>query len=165
MHEPITSFENEFAFLSNFFHSPITYEGIKYPTVEAAFQAAKTFNESERKMIAAAETPGKAKRMGRKVQLRADWEQVKDGIMEELVRLKFTSSPTLAIQLWSTGDRELVEGNWWNDTYWGVCDGVGRNQLGKTLMKIRTELKIKAEMINTLENDIKITDKYKNLIS
>ena len=159
MKEPITSFENEFAFLSNFYHSPIVYEGIKYPTVEAAFQAAKTFNEIEKKTIAAAATPGQAKRLGRRVSLRPDWEQVKDSVMEELVRLKFTSSPTLAIQLWSTGDRELVEGNWWNDTYWGVCNGVGRNQLGKTLMKIRTELKIKAQMINTLEKDIESIDK------
>ena len=64
--------------------------------------------------------------------------------MEELVRRKFQSSISLRLQLWSTGDKELIEGNTWNDTYWGVCNGVGRNQLGKTLMKIREELKAKA---------------------
>ena len=154
----IDSFENEFAFLSNFYPSKICYEGIEYPTVEHAFQAAKTFDFEQRVAIAAALAPGKAKRMGRSVSLRPDWEEVKDSIMEELVRRKFKDK-RLAIQLWSTGDRELVEGNWWNDTYWGVCNGVGRNQLGKTLMKIRTELKVKAQMINTLEKDIESIDK------
>lgn len=144
MKTPINSFNNEFAFLSNFYSSPIVYEGIEYPTVEHAFQAAKTFDFETRVKIAAAATPGQAKRLGRSVTLRSDWEQVKDSIMEELVRRKFQSSTSLCLQLWSTGDRELIEGNTWNDIYWGVCNGVGRNQLGKTLMKIREELKAKA---------------------
>lgn len=151
----IDKFDNEFAFLSNFYSSPIVYEGIEYPTVEHAFQAAKTFDFDQRKLIAAADTPGKAKRMGRTVSLRSDWEQVKDGIMEELVRRKFQSSTSLCLQLWSTGDKELIEGNTWNDTYWGVCNGVGRNQLGKTLMKIREELKAKAWLEYLLEQDIR----------
>lgn len=152
----IDKFDNEFAFLSNFYSSPIVYEGIEYPTVEHAFQAAKTFDFDQRKLIAAADTPGRAKRLGRTVSLRSDWEQVKDGIMEELVRLKFQSSTSLCLQLRSTGEKELIEGNWWNDTYWGVCNGVGRNQLGKTLMKIREEIKIKQYLISELEKDLKL---------
>lgn len=155
MKTPINSFNNEFAFLSNFYSSPIVYEGIEYPTVEHAFQAAKTFDFETRVKIAAATTPGQAKRLGRSVTLRSDWEQVKDSIMEELVRRKFQSSTSLCLQLWSTGDRELIEGNTWNDTYWGVCNGVGRNQLGKTLMKIREELKAKASLEYLLEQDIR----------
>ena len=143
MPKVIDSFENEFAFLSNFYSCIIVYEGIYYPTVEHAFQAAKTLDFEQRKTIAAAPTPGQAKRLGRKVDLRSDWEEIKDGVMEELVRRKFNSSFILKTMLLATGDRELIEGNWWNDTYWGVCKGVGRNQLGKTLMKIREELRVK----------------------
>lgn len=155
MPKVIDSFENEFAFLSNFYPSKICYEGIDYPTVEHAFQAAKTFDFEQRVGIAAAPTPGKAKRMGRSVSLRPDWEEVKDSIMEELVRRKFKDK-YLALLLWSTGDKELIEGNSWNDTYWGVCNGVGRNQLGKTLMKIREEIKIKQYLISELEKDLKL---------
>lgn len=92
----ITSFENEFAFLSNFYSSPIQcLDGITYPTVEHAFQAMKTTNLELRKQIAAAETPGRAKRMGRRLLLRPDWEDIKLQVMEETVRAKFYSSPSL----------------------------------------------------------------------
>lgn len=150
----IDSFENEFAFLSNFYPCHINYEGIDYPSVEHAFQAAKTLDIEHRIAISEAPTPGKAKRMGRALNLRADWEQIKNSVMEELVRRKFQDR-SLAIQLWSTGEKELIEGNWWNDTYWGVCNGIGSNHLGKILMKIRAELKIKAQLIIAIENDLK----------
>jgi predicted NAD-dependent protein-ADP-ribosyltransferase YbiA (DUF1768 family) len=60
--------------------------------------------------------------------------------MEDLVRLKFTTHPDLCERLLTTGDAELIEGNSWNDTFWGVCRGKGRNELGKVLMKVRSEL-------------------------
>lgn len=67
---------------------------------------------------------------------------MKDGIMEEIVRAKFTQNQELKAQLLSTGDAILIEGNTWNDRYWGVDvrSGVGKNHLGKILMKIRLEL-------------------------
>jgi ribA/ribD-fused uncharacterized protein len=136
----IDQFTGDYDFLSNFHPSPIEVDGIVYSTVEHAFQAAKTFDLEEKQAVAQAATPGIAKRKGRKVQLRPDWEQVKVGIMEELVRLKFTTYPDLGEQLLATGDAELVEGNNWNDTFWGVCRGKGRNALGKILMKVRSEL-------------------------
>jgi ribA/ribD-fused uncharacterized protein len=77
---------------------------------------------------------------GRQVQARPDWEQVKVGIMEQLVRLKFTTHSSLRDQLLATGDAELLEGNTWKDTFWGVCRGQGRNELDKILMKVRSEL-------------------------
>lgn len=92
--------------------------------------------------------------MGRTVPLRSDWEQVKDSIMEELVRRKFQDK-SLAFMLWSTGNKELIEGNSWHDTYWGMCNGVGRNQLGKTLMKIREEIRNKNYLIYELEKDLR----------
>ena len=75
----IDSFEGEFEFLSNFFPSPIRFEGMVYPTVEHAFQAAKTMDMAKRKMIAGLPSPGQAKREGRKVTLRPDWEEVNNG--------------------------------------------------------------------------------------
>ena len=82
-------FENEFEFLSNFSESEIILDGIIYPTVEHFFQAMKTKDPIQRAEIAAAPTPGKAKRLGRQVQLRSDWEEVKDQCMLDALRLKF----------------------------------------------------------------------------
>lgn len=142
----ICKFDGEFFFLSNFFESKVEYEGITYPTVEHAFQAAKTLDNDTRKKVAAAGSPGRAKRMGRSLYLRADWEKVKFKIMEDLIREKF-KNPELREKLLSTGDAELVEGNTWHDNIWGNCNCPrcieieGQNNLGKTLMKIRKEIR------------------------
>ena len=120
----IDKFRGKYWFLSNFYESPIEEENITYPTVEHYFQAQKTFNQEEKLKIAQATKPAKAKKMGRKVNLRKDWEDVKIQVMENV----------------ATGDEELVEGNPWGDRYWGVCNGSGKNKLGKLLMKIRKEL-------------------------
>lgn len=141
----ICEFENKYAFLSNFYASPFTHDGIIYPTNEHFFQAMKTLDIDERKKIAAAETPGLAKRMGRNVQLRSDWEKIKVDIMMLGLRLKF-KDPELATKLIATGDEELVEGNWWCDQFWGSCNcskhirTPGRNVLGMLLMELRKEL-------------------------
>lgn len=136
----IKEFAGKYEFLSNFWHSPFTYEGIVYPTNEHFFQAMKTLDWNERNWIASAETPGIAKRRGRACTLRSDWEKVKDEVMLTGLRIKF-SNPALRTQLIMTGDEELVEGNWWGDTCWGVCNGVGENRLGKLLMQVREEIK------------------------
>ena len=141
----IVEFDGQYAFLSNFYSSPFIYEGIVYPTNEHFFQAMKTLDIDERKKIAAAETPGKAKRMGRNVQLRSDWEKVKVYYMELGLRLKFANK-ALAEKLIATGDEELIEGNWWCDQTWGSCNcpkhirTPGRNLLGMLLMELRKEL-------------------------
>ena len=135
----INSFEGKYAFLSNFYEHPITEGGITFPSNEHYFQAMKVLDPIDRVIISKAGTPGRAKRLGRSVQLRSDWEEIKLSVMENALRLKF-ADPELAAMLKATGDEELVEGNWWNDTYWGVCNGVGQNHLGKLLMKIRAEL-------------------------
>lgn len=85
--------------------------------------------------------PSEAKRLGRRVRLRSDWEQVKYDVMLDVVRAKFNQHPDLAQKLLATGDEELVEGNDWGDTYWGVCNGRGKNMLGKILMRVRAELR------------------------
>ena len=142
----IDKFEGEFAFLSNFYEAEVEYEGIKYPTNEHAFQAAKSLNPARRLEIAMLDTPGKAKRAGRSLQLRHDWEQVKYDVMLDIVFAKFYQHPELATKLLATGDAELIEGNWWNDTTWGVCNGVGSNWLGRILMMVRARLYLETQL-------------------
>jgi ribA/ribD-fused uncharacterized protein len=142
--EPITSFREEYAFLSNFYAHPVEYEGMIYPTVEHAFQAAKTLDPVEREKVRSAETPTSAKRLGKRVTLRRGWDTLRFTVMEEVIRLKF-ADPDLRAKLVATGARELIEGNTWRDTTWGMIrtkDGgwKGRNELGKILMKVRAEV-------------------------
>ena len=147
MNKVIDCFDDEYAFLSNFYEHKFSYNAQTFATSEHAFQAAKCVNASEAEWIRAANTPGIAKRRGRQVSLRGDWELVKDQIMYDILIAKF-SDPELKAKLIATGDAELVEGNNWHDNYWGVCscgtvrcaDKIGRNMLGKTLMRIRSEL-------------------------
>lgn len=140
----IDFFDGEYAFLSNFYNASCIFEEKLYPTVEHAFQAAKSLDHAERDWIAAAGSPGLAKRLGRRINLRPDWEKVKFDVMEECLRSKFADS-VLKQKLLATSDEELVEGNYWHDNTWGNCscerckDIVGRNMLGNILMKLRTE--------------------------
>lgn len=134
----INSFRGSYEFLSNFYPATVEYEGLFYPTVEHAFQAAKTVSVYQRAGILGRSTPALAKRMGRQVTLRPNWEDIKIRIMESLVRQKFRDKE-LKEKLLATGNEELIEGNWWGDTFWGVCRGEGHNHLGKILMKTREE--------------------------
>ncbi len=136
----ITSFSGDCAFLSNFYLAPTPYEGIVYPTSEHAFQAAKTLDVAERRRLADLSTPAQAKRAGRRVVLRADWEKVKIAIMTTIVRAKFQHNPELAQKLLATVNAELIEGNRHRDRFWGVCGGKGQNWLGRILMEVRAEL-------------------------
>lgn len=140
----ILGFRGEFAFLSNFFESNIIYQGISYPTVEHAFQAAKSTDSNERQKIADCGKASQAKRIGRRMQLRPDWETVKLKIMKELLILKF-SNPILKEKLLATNNLEIIELNNWGDKYWGAIrlkdnQIVGENHLGKLLTEIRTEI-------------------------
>lgn len=136
----IDSFFGKYRFLSNFWPCEIEYEGIIYPSTEHAFQAAKTLDEKKRLEIARLDgLPAIAKKVGKTLELRDDWEQIKISVMEDLLRKKFCHQE-LREQLLLTGDSELIEGNYWNDKFWGVCNGEGQNWLGKLLMKVRKEI-------------------------
>lgn len=148
--ETIINFDGQYAFLSNFFYAPFVYEDNIYPTNEHFFQAMKTLNPEERRNIAEARTPGVAKRMGRKVQLREDWEEVKIDIMRLGLRLKFKAHMGLTEKLIKTGDADLIEGNTWHDNFWGIClcpkcQGKGQNHLGLLLMETRDRFKEEME--------------------
>ena len=138
----ILMFKDKFNFLSNFYPSIIYYESYIYPTVEHAFQASKTIDKELKEIIRDMLTAGKAKKYGRYVPLRIDWEDIKLNIMEEILKIKFTLS-SFKEKLLATENIELIEGNYWNDQFWGfdLKENKGQNHLGKILMKIRDELK------------------------
>lgn len=142
----ITSFAGDYSFLSNFYPALIELDGENYPTVEHAFQAAKTDDSEERRRVRDAATPASAKYLGKRVTLRPGWNDLRFGVMETLVRQKFTRHADLREKLLATGDAELIEGNTWRDTTWGAVWNkdkgywAGKNHLGRILMKIRDEL-------------------------
>src|SRR5207247_2367670 len=114
------------------------------PSVEHAYQSAKSVLTDDRRRIATMPTPAEAKKEGRKLTLRPDWDRVKFQVMEDCVRYKFTHHPELRQRLLATGQTPLEEGNDWGDRIWGVYQGQGENRLGKILMKIRAELQAPA---------------------
>ena len=142
----ITSFKDEYFFLSNYYEIPVTYNGVTYQSSEAAYQAQKC---PERIPEFVNLTPDQSKHYARKLPLRKDWEQVKVRIMTEIVREKFTN-PEMREKLLGTGNAYLAEGNTWGDRIWGTVDGQGQNLLGQILMQVRNEIR----------NELSITYKY-----
>lgn len=139
--KPIESFSGNYRWLSNFWLAEVTLDGIVYPSVEHAYQAAKTTDSAQRSTIRDCTTAGEAKHCGRRVTVRPNWNAMKLTYMEDFVRQKFTQHAYLKQNLLATGNAPLVEGNNWGDTFWGVCKGRGQNHLGRILMKIREELR------------------------
>lgn len=144
--ESITQFDGKYRFLSNFWPAQVKYEKYLYPSVEHAYQAAKSFHDPSRIHLTDALIPAsKAKKFGQSLDIRPDWEFAKLTIMEGLVRQKFLN---LDLMRWllATKDAYLEEGNYWHDQYWGNCtcarhkDFPGKNHLGRILMNIRVEL-------------------------
>ena len=135
----INEFKGKYYFLSNFYNAPVIYDGVTYQNNEAAFQSAKVLDKSIRETFSTLD-PSSAKRKGRHVQLRSDWEEIKSGVMYEICLAKFSQNNELKNKLLATGEEYLEEGNTWGDTVWGVCNGVGENRLGKILMRVRSEL-------------------------
>ena len=139
----IMSFRGEYSFLSNFYEGKVfTYKGLKFNNTEAPFHAEKCWSRAkEFEMI----RPLQSKRLGRRVLMRRDWEQIKDRVMYDVCYAKFTQDPVLKAKLLATGNRELVEGNTHGDRCWGMtCSNgvwIGENRLGKVLMKLREDLR------------------------
>lgn len=134
----IESFSGDYFFLSNFAFSPIMWGSYEYRTVEHAFQAAKTNDPLSQSLIRQAPTPQAAKSLGRRVELRLNWEESKVPVMYDLLRRKFDRKEQRAL-LEATDDALLVEGNTWGDRIWGVSGSVGHNMLGRLLMLVREE--------------------------
>lgn len=142
-------FRGKYSFLSNFTFVPtgIRYNGLTFHTVENAYQAAKCSNVTDMYQFTSI-PPEQAKKLGRKISIRDDWDEVKLDIMKELLLQKF-ACPSLAEQLIATGDGYIAEDNYWHDNYWGICNCPNcidkfpfenQNHLGKLLMEIRAKL-------------------------
>ena len=138
----ISQFRGEFRFLSNFFPATVVMEGLRFTDTEAAFQSQK---EPEKAHMFEGLDPATTKAMGRKANLREEWDEVKNDVMRRVVRLKFEQNTDLRKRLIDTGDAVLIEGNNWHDNYWGACtcEGCerkkGKNMLGNILMELRSE--------------------------
>lgn len=142
MSDSILGFNREYRFLSNFYPATVELDGLEYASTEYAYQAAKTTDPAERRRIRESQKPGDAKRLGKQVKMRTDWEQIKIGVMKNLVLQKFTKHKELKEKLLATGDAHIEETNTWGDTFWGVCKGKGHNHLGKILMEVREEINL-----------------------
>lgn len=136
----IRSFKGDFSFLSNFYPCCVYYQGEQFSSAERAYQAAKCLDKSKWVQFQTCSTDGYAKALGSQIELRPDWEDVKVDVMYEILKSKF-SNIELKNKLLDTGNCHLEEGNKHGDRFWGTVQGVGRNQLGKCLMKLRDELR------------------------
>jgi len=152
----INRFVGKYRFLSNFYLCPIKVQedvpeqgivNVVYPSVEHAYQAAKSFESWYKRGLRETDSPVDAKRMGKGIRLRPDWDSVKVNIMLELLHKKF-SQPDLRAMLLSTGDAELIEGNDRGDKEWGVYGGDGENLLGKLLMRVRDNIWLEESVLS-----------------
>ena len=139
MSKAIDSFTDSFRYLSNFAYTPLRYNGKSFLSAEAAYQAAKCKNSEDQQLFSSL-TASEAKKLGRKIEIREDWDEIKLGIMTDIVRIKFKVYPGFAEALRLTHPAPLIEGNYWGDTYWGVCNGEGQNHLGEILMQVRQDI-------------------------
>ncbi len=141
----IDSFTGKYGFLSNFYKNVLVIDGISYSTLEHAFQSVKTLSIFEKRKIANKNTAKKAKIYGQTVKLRKGWEKIKIRVMKKLLVRKFKNE-NLRNKLLETGNKILIEGNYWHDNFWGncmceSCCDTGRNELGNLLMDVRQKIK------------------------
>lgn len=140
----INEFRNDNYFLSNFYECPVTYDGLTYRNNESAFQAQKCINSKDREQFTTLNS-SEAKKLGRRVVLRKDWEDIKVQVMKEIVTAKFEQNEDLQQKLLDTGDAYLEEGNTWGDRVWGTVNGAGANNLGKILMEVRENIRLEKD--------------------
>lgn len=146
MTDQILGFFDEYRFLSNFEGPGFTIDGVFYKTNEHFYQAWKAENVTDFMFVRQAKTPGEAKKRGRTVKIRPEWDEIKLAVMETGLRGKFNTEGDddqriAAEKLLATGDAYLEETNGWGDTFWGVCGDTGSNHLGIQLMALREELR------------------------
>ena len=132
----IKGFFGEYRWLSNFYKCIVAFDSKFYPSSENGYQAAKTLDHELREHFQEI-TPFQSKKESHKLNIRENWDEIRYDIMSSLVFDKFYRNQELREKLLATGDKYLEETNYWDDTYWGVCNGVGENNLGKILMKVR----------------------------
>lgn len=159
MADIIRHFRGEYSFLSNFYKCKVSYGAYQYDNSEAAYQASKTKDLTEKEKFMCM-SPKDAKRYGRRVTMYEGFEENKVKIMQEIVFCKFMENKDLMKKLQDTGDAKLIEGNKWHDNFWGVCDcprqtcNGGKNILGKILMQVRDLYRKDPAMCERIYKDI-----------
>jgi len=156
----VSAFSGEMEWASNMYPCPITFDdtkhnlreifpqfkfdGLEYPSSEHLYQSLKATNENDKEFVRTAPSPKMAKKIGGEIFERMDWGSVKVEAMRLCLYLKFYQHPDLLTKLLDTGNEPIVEVNWWNDKFWGVCDKTneGDNWLGRLLMELRTHSKL-----------------------
>ena len=137
----ILGFKDDYRFLSNFHIQELKDEnGVLWPTSEHWYQAEKFVESELREKIRLCATPKESRYLGRRFTMRPDFDDIKLEVMRKILKVKFANGTELANKLIATGEAYLEETNWWKDSFWGVCKGVGQNNLGKLLMERRKEL-------------------------
>ena len=134
----INSFSGTYWFLSNFYPCKVKINGKTYESSEAAFQAQKC---PKRSVEFVGLNARESKALGKKVVLVSGWDRIRDSVMFQCIYKKFTQNDDLKQLLLETGNTYLEEGNTWGDKYWGTCNGIGLNKLGKCLMEVRELIK------------------------
>jgi len=151
----IFGFFGPYRFLSNFYVCAVHVFGFSWNSSEHAYQAVKTIDVLEIQKVRDAKTPGEAKKLGKTLTIRPDWNDVRDRYMFEIVRAKFAQNAEIRSLLFATGNKNLVEANDWGDTYWG-CEEVsryGKNHLGRILVFVRDELRNRIMFLEELKNE------------
>jgi ribA/ribD-fused uncharacterized protein len=133
----VTAFRGSYFTLSNFYPHPITIDGHTYATVEHYYQAVKAVEPAEHDRIRDATTPAEAKQLGREVRCAPDWAERRIAVMRRALAAKYTLDSEPGAFLLGTGHVPLMEGNDWDDRFWGVADSEGRNVLGILLVERR----------------------------
>lgn len=137
----ITDFSEQYSFLSNLYPSPMVIDGRYYQTVEHAFHAAKAKNEEDAKLVRQCESASQAKRLGKQMPVRDNWEEIQLTVMKRLLLVKFCANRQLSKKLLETGDAPIVYSNNDGDWYWGKFQGNGENNIGTLLMQVRDILR------------------------
>ena len=128
----------KYGWLSNMYRCEILWKGRVYKSAETIYQMMKCMYMEDHKKFD--DLNGfEAKKLGRHVKIRDDWHEVKIDVMRDVLRAKFNAGEILRRKLIEL-DEPIVEDNYWNDTFWGVCRGRGKNMLGKLLTELREKL-------------------------
>ena len=143
MSKNIYQFQDEYRWLSNFSKCPITINDITYPSIEHAYQSAKSPLNSWKSFCSTTPSPAIIKKHSRNIKLIKNWEDVKVNIMRGCLIQKYSQEPYKSLLL-KTGNAYIQEGNSWGDVFWGVDIHTkkGQNTLGKLIMEIRNELQL-----------------------
>ena len=128
-------FRGKYMFMSNMFNCNIEWKGEVYKSSETIYQMEKCEKEEDKKAFRML-NGYEAKRLGRRVNMRSDWNDIKVDVMRDILSCKFDSN--LYNKLLEV-EEDIVEDNHWGDRFWGVCNGTGENMLGKLLMELRDE--------------------------